>query len=143
MKRGLVLAGLLVLAGCGKTHATTSLPGLDPAKLAKLRALAFSTAKGAKDPHPSSVMVYASRRHEANIASGAGTGVIGEDPVYLVVLRGDFTVSYPSSPGPMAPQKTNVVTFVVARDTLRQLDYGFGGNVNPSNVGPGLQLRVP
>ena len=142
MRRALVLAGLVVLAGCAGTRTATSLPGLDAAKLAKLRAIALSTAKGAKDPHPSSVMVYASRRHEANIAAGAGTGVFGEDPVYLVVLRGDFIVSPEPAPGPMPPHKSNVITFVVTRDTLRQLDYGFGGTVNTSSVGPGLPLRV-
>ena len=73
MRRALALvAALGFLAGCGSSTPTaTSLPGLTPAKLAQIRADALATARFNKDAHPSSVTVYASRRHEANIAAGA------------------------------------------------------------------------
>ncbi len=145
MRRAIGLAvALALLAGCGGSRAATSLPGLTPAKLAKLRALALSVAQNAKDAHPSSVMVFASRRHEANIADGAGSGVVGEDPVYLLVLRGNFVVSFPSAPGPRPPQKATVITDVLTRSTLRELDYGFGDakNVDTSTLAPGLALSL-
>ena len=145
MRRALVLvAALGFLAACGSsTRSATSLPGLTSAELAKIRVDALATARFNKDAHPSSVTVYASRRHEANIAAGAGTGVFGEQPVYLVVLRGNFLASYPSAPGPIAPKRTSVITMVLDRKTLRQLDYGFGSQVDTSKIGPGLPLRLP
>jgi hypothetical protein len=144
MRRALaVVAALGFVTACGSSSRTaTSLPGVTPSVLAKLRADALATARFNKDAHPSSVTVYASRRHEANIAAGAGTGVLGEQPVYLVVLEGNFLASYPSAPGPRAPERTRFITMILDRKTLRQLDYGFGGSVNTSTIGSGLQLRL-
>ncbi len=147
MKRAIAIGTTLTTmaflsGGCGSSSHVASLPGLTPAKLVKIRADALATAKFNKDAHPSSVMVYASRRHEANIAAGAGTGVPGSQPVYLVVLRGDFLASYPSAPGPIAPKRTSVITMILDRTSLRQLDYGFGSEVDTSQVGPGLPLAL-
>src|SRR5579864_4235339 len=87
---GALLVSIAVLgAGCGGSRHATSLPGLTATKLARLKTIVKDAAKAGGDAHPSSVMVYASRRHEANIATGAG-GVPGSDPVYLVVARGHF-----------------------------------------------------
>ena len=140
MRRALVIAtALALLAACGSSSPTaTSLPGLTSAKQAKIRTDALSTAKGDQDAHPSSVMVFASRRHEANIAAGAGTGVFGEQPVYLVVIRGNFVASF----GRGSPERASVVTLVLDRKTLAHLDYGFGGPVDTSKVGPGLPLHL-
>ncbi len=88
-------------------------------------------------------MVFASQRHEANIAAGAGTGVFGRQPVYLVVLRGHFVCyacSRPSSAVP--PQRGDVITMVLDRKTLQGLDGGIGGHVDTSKVGPGLPLAL-
>ncbi len=154
MNRGLaalvVLVGVfLVASGCGSAHQpsgtgsqATSLPGLTAAKLAKLTTLARSTATADGDAHPTSATVFASRRHEANIAAGAGTGVFGRQPVYLLVLNGSFTCSDCTGPPGGAEPKGDVVTLVVDRSTLRGLDFGFGGPVDTSNVGPGLPLRL-
>jgi hypothetical protein len=85
----LVSAALLV-GGCGSSRDAASLPGLTTTKLLRVKALVRAAARADGDAHPSSVMVFASRRHEANIAAGAGTGVPGIQPVYLVVVRGHF-----------------------------------------------------
>jgi len=130
------------LAGCGGTHHASSLPGLTQAKLTRLEAIVEKTAKADGDAQPSSVMVYASRRHEANIAAGAGTGVFGETPVYLVIMRGNFVCNGCTGPLGAAAPTGDVVTMVVARKTLQGLDGGIGGNINPSGVGPGLPLSL-
>lgn len=99
-------------------------------------------AKGYGDAHPSSVTVFATRRHEANIAGGAGTGVPGSQPVYLVIARGHFVCSGCSGPAGAAAPRGNVIMMVLDRRTLRGLDGGIGGHVNTSGVGPGLQLQL-
>lgn len=118
------------------------LPGLTDAKLAKLRAMVRGAAKANGDAHPSRVMVYASRRHEANIAAGAGTGVIGHQPVYLVVARGHFTCSSCSGPPNSTPPSGNFITQIVDRGTLQDLDFGIGDRVYTSKLGPGLPLQL-
>ena len=118
------------------------LPGLTAARLVKLRAMVRSAVKTNGDAHPSSVMVYASRRHEANIAAGAGTGVFGHQPVYLVVARGHFTCSGCGGPGPSTPPSGSVITLIVDRTTLQSLDFGFGGQVDTSMLAPGLPLQL-
>jgi len=130
------------VGGCGSSSHATSLPGLTAAKLARLKAIASDAAKANGDAHPSSVIVFASRRHEANIAAGAGTGVIGSEPVYLVVIRGHFVCSGCSGPPGSSPPKGDVMTMVLDRNTLQGLDSGIGGPVDTSKVGPGLTLAL-
>jgi hypothetical protein len=130
------------LAGCGGSHHATSLPGLTAAKLARLKATVRSTAAADGDAQPSSVMVYATRRHEANIAAGAGTGVFGRTPVYLVIIRGHFVCDSCSGPAGSAAPTGDVVTLVVSRKTLLGLDGGIGGQTDTSGVGPGLPLPL-
>ena len=147
MKRALVigtgLASLaLLVGGCGSSSQATSLPGLTGAKLAKLKAIARNAAKANGDAHPSSAMVFASRRHEANIAAGAGTGVIGSQRVYLVVIRGHFVCSGCSGPLGYVPPKGDVITMVLDRTNLQSLDFGIGSPVDTSKVGPGLPLAL-
>ena len=149
MKRALgvatTLASMALLAGgCGSSSHVISLPGLTAAKLARLKAIARQDAKANGDAHPSSVMVFASRRHEANIAAGAGTGVFGSQPVYLVVIRGYFVCSACSRPpgASGAPPQGDVITMVLDRQTLQGLDGGIGGRVDTSNVGSGLPLAL-
>jgi hypothetical protein len=139
---GTAVVGISLLAGCGGSHHASSLPGLTTKKLATLTALARSAAKADGDAHPSSAMVYASRRHEANVAAGAGTGVPGRQLVYLVVVRGHFICTGCSGPAGAAPPRGDVITMVVSRKTLRGLDDGIGGRVDTSKVGPGLPLQL-
>jgi hypothetical protein len=87
-------------------------------------------------------MVFATRRHEANIAGGAGTGVPGRQPVYLVTARGHFICSNCSGPAGAAVPRGNVIMMVLDRGTLRGLDGGIGGNVDTSKVGLGLPLQL-
>lgn len=119
-----------------------SLPGLTAAKLARLEAMARNAASVEGDSHPSSAVVFASRRHEANIAAGAGSGVPGSRPVYLVVIRGHFTCADCTGPAGAAPPRGDVITMVLDRRTLRVLDGGIGGHVNTSEVGHGVPLRL-
>ena len=148
MKR--VLASVVVLvsasllaSGCGSTRHASSLPGLTPGKLARLTAMAKRAARLSGDAHPSSATVYASRRHEANIAAGAGSGIPGEQPVYLVVIRGNFVCSDCSAPARvLSAPRGNVITMVVGRSTLQGLDGGIGDQVDTSKLGPGLPLAV-
>ena len=139
-----LLSASVLLSACGSSRqAATSLPGLTAAKLAKLTAMVRKEATLGGDPHPSGVMIYASRRHEANIAAGAGTGVPGEQPVYLLVARGQFVCSTCSGPpGNFQPPHGNVITMVVDRRTLQDLDGGIGGRVDTSRLGPGLPLAL-
>jgi hypothetical protein len=136
-----VSAALLTTA-CGSSHRAISLPGLTTTKLVRLKALARTAAKTEGDAHPSSATVFASGRHEANIAAGAGTGVPGSEPVYLVIIRGHFVCSDCTGPANAAPPHGNVITMVLDRKTLRGLDGGIGGHVDTSKVGPGLPLRL-
>jgi hypothetical protein len=146
MKRALALCTALagIAAGCGSAgHEASSLPGLTAQKLAKIDAMVRSDARGNGDAHPSGAAVYASRRHEANVAAGAGTGVVGEQPVYLVVVHGHFACASCGGPAPgTTPLRGSVMTFVLERKTLRQLDFGFGGRVDTSSLGPGLPLPL-
>jgi hypothetical protein len=139
----LVGASLLV-SGCGSSHqaSATSLPGLTAAKLAKLETSVRSMARVNGDANPTGATIYASRRHQANIAAGAGTGVIGEQPVYLVVVRGEFVCNSCSGPPGHTAPSGNVITSVVDRNTLQGLDFGIGTQVDTSKLGPGLQLAV-
>jgi hypothetical protein len=149
---GLVGAALLSVAvlagGCGSSHNATALPGLTPAKLGRLKAIVSTAAKGNGDAHPSSVMVFATGRHEANIAGGAGSGIPGNAPVYLVIVRGQFVCkgcsspAVPTSSGRSWHPRGNVMMMVLDRNTLQSLDGGIGGQVDTSKVGPGLQLRL-
>lgn len=148
MKRELAvttaLASTAILAGgCGSSHQATSLPGLTTAKLARLKVLVSKTAKADGDAHPSSVTVFASQRHKANIAAGAGTGVVGSQAVYLVVIRGHFVCSNCTGPAGHAPPKGDVITMVLDRRKLQGLDFGIGGHVDTSNVGQGMPLSLP
>jgi hypothetical protein len=147
MKRALAVgtalaSTALLVGGCGSGSHATSLPGVTAAKLAKLKAIARDASAGDGDAHPSSAMVFASRRHEANIAAGAGTGVVGTQPVYLVVIRGHFVCAGCSGPRGAAPPKGDVITLVLDRKMLQRLDFGIGGGVNTSKVGPGLPLGL-
>jgi hypothetical protein len=97
---GLALIGAALLAGgCAGSRHATSLPGLTPTRLVRIEAMVRTTATADGDAHPSRATVFASRRHEANIAAGAGTGVPGRQPVYLVVIRGHFVCSGCTAPG--------------------------------------------
>ena len=140
---GAVLVSVAVLgAGCGSSQHATTLPGLTATKLARLKTIVKDAAKADGDAHPSGVMVFASRRHEANIAAGAGSGVPGSQPVYLVVARGHFICTGCTGPLGAAPPRGNVITMVLERKTLRGLDGGIGGQVDTSKVGPGLPLQL-
>jgi hypothetical protein len=144
MKRALA-AGLIVLAvaaGCGGSSHAKSLPGLTAAKLAKLKSIALLDARADGDAHPSSVTVYASRRHEANVAAGAGSGVFGSEPVYLVVVQGKFVCGNCTGPAGAAPPKGNVMTLVLGRTKLQQFDFGIGGQVDTGALGPGLPVSL-
>jgi hypothetical protein len=140
--------GLALTAGaCGGSHQSqssrvTSLPGLTATKLARLEAMVRDAAKAEGDAHPSSATVFASRRHEANIAAGAGSGVPGSGPVYLVIVRGHFVCNDCTGPANVAPPRGTVITMVLDRRTLQGLDGGIGGHVDTSEVGPGLPLRL-
>jgi hypothetical protein len=119
------------------------LPGLTAKKLAKLEAIVQNDARIDGDAHPLSVMVYASRRHEANVVAGAGTGVLGSQPVYLVVVRGQFVCSTCSGPAGAAPPKGNVITLVLGRSKLQGLDFGIGvQQVDTAALGPGLPVSL-
>src|SRR5262249_3842187 len=114
-----LIGASLLASGCGSSRPASSAAGLTSAKLAKLAASVKSMARANGDAHPSGAMIYASRRHEANIAAGAGTGVYGEQPVYLVVVHGNFVCNLCSGPrGHTAPRGT-VITSVVDRKTLQ------------------------
>jgi hypothetical protein len=143
MTRAAVLCAALaaLVAGCGSSGHATSLPGLTPAKLTQIETIAIRDASANGDAHPSSGVVYASRRHEANVASGAGTGVAGEQPVYLVVLHGDFVCTgCGGPPGHKAP-RGDVITLVLDRKTLHGLDFGIGEQqIDTSSLGPGVSL---
>ena len=110
--------------------------------MTRLEAIVRRTAAADGDAKPSSVMVYASRRHEANIAAGAGTGVVGRAPVYLVVIRGHFVCNACSGPAGHAAPTGDYVTLVLARKSLHGLDFGIGGRTDTSRVGPGLPLPL-
>ncbi len=133
----------LLASGCGSSRQASSLPGLTAAKLAKLKAMVMSAARANGDAHPSGATIYASRRHEANIAAGSGSGVPGAQPVYLVVIRGHFVCGGCSSPGGTAnPPSGDVITSVVDRKTLQDLDFGIGSQVDTSKLAPGLPLSL-
>jgi hypothetical protein len=137
-----LVSAVLLAGGCGNSRHATSLPGLTATKLLRLKAIVRAAAKADGDAHPSSVMVFASRRHEANIAAGAGTGVPGAQPVYLVVVRGHFVCNACSGPAGHAAPRGTVITMVLDRKTLQGLDGGIGGNVDTSKIGPGLPVRL-
>jgi hypothetical protein len=132
----------LLASGCGSSRQATSLPGLTEAKLMKLAASVKAMAKANGDAHPSGAIIYASRRHEANIAAGAGTGVFGEQPVYLVVVRGQFVCNSCSGPPGHTAPRGNTITTVVDRKTLQGLDFGIGGRVDTRKLGAGLRLTL-
>jgi hypothetical protein len=135
-------AMLEVLALSIIDRSSGSLPGFTAAKLVRLEAMARDAARAEGDPHPLGAMVFASRRHEANIAAGAGSGVPGNRPVYLVVIRGHFICTDCTGPAGAAPPHRDVITMVLDRKTLRGLDGGIGGHVNTSTVGQGVPLRL-
>jgi hypothetical protein len=137
-----VLLGASLLAtSCGSSRQASSLPGLTAGKLVELTAKVRRAARVNGDSHPSSVMVFASRGHEANTVAGAG--VPGKRRVYLVVVHGWFVCHACSSPGPPAKvPRVNVITMVVDRRTLQNLGGSIGGNVHTSKLGPGLALAL-
>ncbi len=137
-----VVTAALLAGGCGGSRHATTLPGLTATKLVRLKAIVGEAAKAEGDVHPSSVMVFATRRHEANIAGGAGTGVPGSQPVYLVIARGHFVCSDCTGPAGAPAPRGNVIMMVLDRRTLRGLDAGIGGHVDTSKVGPGLPLQL-
>jgi hypothetical protein len=108
----------------GSRHHATSLPGLTATKLVRLETIVRGAARADGDAHPSSATVFASRRHEANIAGGAGSGVPGNQPVYLVIIRGHFVCNDCSGPANAVPPRGNVIMMVLDRWTLRGLDGG-------------------
>jgi hypothetical protein len=143
------LATLVLVSGCGGSHHAASLPGLTAAKLAKLTASVRRDATLNGDPHPLSATVYASRHHEAVLATMAD-GVPGDQPVYVVVIRGQFVCSGCSSPGPIGATGAqgsnqphgNTITDVVDRRTLKELDWGIGTRVDTSKLGPGVPIAT-
>jgi hypothetical protein len=127
-----------VAAGCGGTGSVTSLPGLGPARLARLSTIVRATVTGLGDAHPSSVTVFATRHRVAAAATGHVARSRRDQPVYLVVARGRFSCAGCVS---SAPESAVVVTLVLSRATLRPLSGGgFGGAVNVDDVGPGMRL---
>jgi hypothetical protein len=145
VRRALVLGPVLaaVAAGCASGPQASSLPGLTPTKLAKIEAMVRRDATADGDANPTSAVVYASRRHEANIATGAGTGVVGEQPVYLVVIQGDFTCTTCGGPPGHTPPHGTVITLVLGREKLNGLDFGIGGQQpDTSSLGPGVPVPL-
>jgi hypothetical protein len=113
----------ITLAGCPAALAAPApqLPGHPPSfVVAQVRA---SIAR-AKDRHPITAQFVLTRRQAANeVVSGAS--VNSNQPVYLVVVKGSFTVA---RPGPTASgfMRVPVLTYVFDARTGRETDGGFG-----------------
>ena len=146
MRRALTVAtafmSAVVVSGCGSSsHQATSLPGLTTTKLEALKAIVRRETRILGDAHPSSAIVFATRWHEATVATGVATSSAGSQPVYLVVVRGHFHCDGCSDASGSGPWSGDILTFVLDRSKLRSR-YGGGGvtQVDTSGLGPGLPL---
>ena len=101
-----------------------------PVTGATLVTLARAQAAAAGDAAPTLIQHVLTTRQRANLAAG-GDKVPGDNPSYLVAIRGNYTVQRalpPIPPGAPAPTQTtanySVITLVVDASTGQITDYG-------------------
>ena len=86
------------------------------------------------DDDPDSARIYATTRRTANVAA-SGAGADTDQPVYLIVLHGDFTAV--GAPGPTnGPDPTGRMRIVWDPTTKMVTDFGIGPN-QPDTAEPG------
>jgi hypothetical protein len=147
--RRLLIAGAIT-AAAGGTFAVTSLstagasarssaaastpikavPRITAAVAGELDAVARQTATASGDAKPTSMQAVATSESVAVTVATPGDSVPGGagETVYLVVMKGDFTLGdAPVPPGASAPTG-HYLTFTVATGSLRILDLGLSNS---------------
>lgn len=97
----------------------------------ELDAVARQTATASGDAKPTSMQAVATSEGAAVAVATPGDSVPGSssETVYLVVMKGDFTLGdVPVPPGASAPTG-HYLTFTVATGSLRILDLGLSNSV--------------
>ena len=116
-------------------------PIVVPAPLHRLRTLALRAAAFNGDRKPTQILVYRSRRGTANDAV-SGAGVNSNQPVFVVVVRGDFTAYGASPPAGRALPRGRLIVGVYDARTLRLTDWGIANELaHPALLGRPIALR--
>lgn len=137
------VAGTAAAAALGMAHAAAD-PRVPPVAPAWLGRLAAQVARVDGDATPGSARWTLTTERAAAPLVGLTAATAPDDArVYVVVLTGHFVaenVSFPA--GASAPTGAWIVFTVDARDrTIR--DFGIGGPVGTSSVGPLKPLALP
>jgi hypothetical protein len=124
----------------GEGRAATAVNAAPPPPPAFLVALARHAAAGLGDAHPTSAVYVATRRLDA-VGLSSGDAVNTNQPVYLVVLTGNFVATAASfPPGGHAPTGT-VASLVVGAATGRDLDFGLSSRqIDVAKLGRAVDL---
>jgi hypothetical protein len=122
-------------------HRTAATPG--PAELAKMKSVALQVAAATGDPHPESARAYPTSRSTANKVASFGASADTDEPVYLIVVHGNFNATSLPLPGG-APAPTGSIETIVwdpARDVIT--DFGIKNRVpNAATIGEGFDLGL-
>jgi hypothetical protein len=133
---------VIFAVGPGTGPVTKTADLATPLEIAKLTSQAAWVATHNKDPHPRSATLYATTRAWFRHTTEGG---VFHDPrrVYVVSLRGNFTVEH-SAPAGVSPI-TNGTQIIVLYDakTLEATDASVGWAHDLSKLGPSLRLQVP
>jgi hypothetical protein len=124
----------------GEGRAATAVDVAQQPAPAFLVALARHAAAGLGDAHPTSAVYVATRRLDA-VGLSSGDAVNTNQPVYLVVLTGNFVATAASfPPGGHAPTGTVASLVVAARDG-RDLDFGLSSqHIDVPKLGRAVDL---
>ncbi len=103
----------------------TSAAPLPSATASRLTSAALRIARGSGDPRPLSVLVVRTSHAQALRVATPGDTVAGDlrKPVYLVVMRGDFTYTGPQLGG-ARPPTGSYLAVTLDPSTLKVLDLG-------------------
>jgi hypothetical protein len=129
--------------GSATTYTVGSAP--DRVTVSRIEAVAMRLATAMGDDDPDSGRAYATTRKTANLAA-AQAEVDSDQPVYLIVLRGDFVaVGGPKLPPGNVPDATgHILRLVWDPATNMTTDFGIGDNEpNTAKLGNGFPLDLP
>jgi hypothetical protein len=124
-------------SAAASTPIEPAVPRITAAVAGELDAVARQTATASGDAKPTSMQAVATSESTAVTVATPGDSVPGSasETVYLVVMKGDFTLGdAPVPPGTSAPTG-HYLTFTVATGSLRILDLGL------SNSAPSAALK--